>query len=235
MTPEIGLLRRPSWALAPAKAAHRLSSSERTMLRECARRYVRTATGVHDLRMAAHLRGVRIHAGNAIAMLINPSTGGSAKLIAAVKNAASHWDCNEAHAAGDFEAASNNGCRRLPQMRGMAVTAPRTSSTASPPAAERHPDRAKLPRPHKLLAEHRRCGRWGALTLRSEIRRLLAHRRRRLDRARSAGELGSPHIRACDWSPTPLLSGGGADRARNISPGPSLWPAGPSIPIIIQI
>ena len=90
MTPEIGLLRRPSWALAPAKAAHRLSSSERTMLRECARRYVRTATGVHDLRMAAHLRGVRIHAGNAIAMLINPSTGGSAKLTAAVKNAASH-------------------------------------------------------------------------------------------------------------------------------------------------
>jgi hypothetical protein len=40
--------------------------------------------------MAAHLRGVRIHAGNAIAMLINPSTGGSAKLTAAVKNAASH-------------------------------------------------------------------------------------------------------------------------------------------------
>ena len=90
MTPEIGLLRRPSWALAPAKAAHRLSSSERTMLRERARRYVRTATGVHDLRMAAHLRGVRIHAGNAIAMLINPNTGGSAKLIAPVKNAVSH-------------------------------------------------------------------------------------------------------------------------------------------------
>ena len=67
--------------------------------------------------MAAHLRGVRIHAGNAIAMLINPSTGGSAKLIAAVKNAASHWDCNEAHAAGDFEAASNNGRRRLERNR----------------------------------------------------------------------------------------------------------------------
>ena len=80
------------------------------------------------------------------------------------------------------------------------MTAPRTSSTASPPAAERHPDRAKLPRPHKLLAEHRRCGRRGALTLRSEIRRLLAHCRRRLDRARSAGELGSPHIRACGRS-----------------------------------
>jgi hypothetical protein len=29
---------------------------------------------------------------------------------------------------------------------------------------------------------------------------------------RSAGELGSPHIRACGRSPTPLLSGGGADR-----------------------
>ena len=29
---------------------------------------------------------------------------------------------------------------------------------------------------------------------------------------RSAGELASPHIRACGRSPTPLLSGGGADR-----------------------
>ena len=50
---------------------------------------------------------------------------------------------------------------------------------------------------------------------------------------RSAGELVSPHIRASDRSPTSLLSGGCADRARNISRGPSLWPAGPSIPIII--
>src|SRR6516165_69505 len=55
-----------------------------------------------------------------------------------------------------------------------------------------------------------------------------------LDRALiSTGELGSPRIRACDRSPTPLLSGRGADRACNISPGSFLWPAGSNIPIII--